>query len=540
MSKDLLPQAVELFVKQQSNPRNTVMKINYPIPIRAKLVIIILVFAIVPMLVLTLVWYNTSVGRVTEVARLGLEARAQEIVSQWQHLRQKNPTATLAEAVGPRTSALTARYLLNPDSVVQAPREVLILDSARHVQYAADATWEGQDYRTALPPPVVQVLTELLDGKDLPRSSIPGLFSNEARNRYVFDGQPWLIHLHQSGGADKFSIFVIERDIGQGRLDEASLIILGITLLLAIVATLLVYLIISGTTDSIRRVTRGAKAIAAGKLDATITVKSNDETKVLADAFNRMAGRLREMIARESEQKQFESFARLSAVLTHDLKNAILSLSFLVTNMERKFDREGFREDAMHTLADSVGNLKNLVSKLSDPLTQPTEERHEDDLSQLVERVLVRTAEHAGDRYPVTTNLDAGVKSVVNSSAIERVVENLIINAIEAMPNGGSLTVATRAGAENNVISVVDTGKGMSPDFIRDKLFHAFATTKKKGIGLGLYSCRDIIEQHGGRIEVDSTEGVGTEFRIVLPSSSFVHEARPEEPALNNAQVISA
>ena len=174
----------------------------------------------------------------------------------------------------------------------------------------------------------------------------------------------------------------------------------------------------------------------------------------------------------------------------------------------------------MHTLADSVGNLKNLVSKLSDPLAQPTENRFEDDLSQVVERVLARTAEHVGDRYQVTTELALGVKATVNPSAIERVVENLIINALEAMPNGGNLQLTTRSSAEQSEISVADTGKGMSADFVRDKLFHPFATTKKKGIGLGLYSCREIVERHGGTIEVESEENVGTTFRLLLPRAN--------------------
>ncbi len=515
------------------------MKINYPIPIRAKLVIIVLVFAIVPMLVVTMVWYNTSVGRVAAVARAGLEARAQDIVNQLQRRQQNSPAqaVSLVEVVGPRTSALTTRYLPSGALAVPSVREVIILDAQRTVRYAAHPDWEGKAYQTALPPALAQVLTDFLDGKETQRAA--GLFRSERRNRYMFDNQPWLIHLHQhqpeGSGAEPLSIFVIEHDVGQAPLDVAGLSILGITLLLAIVATLLVYLIISGTTDSIRRVTRGAKAIATGKLDATITVKSNDETKVLAEAFNRMAGRLREMIARESEQRQFESFARLSAVLTHDLKNAILSLSFLVTNMERKFDREGFREDAMRTLADSVGNLKNLVSKLSDPLTQPTEERFEEDLRRLTERVLTRTAEHVGDHYQVTTAFASGVKAVVNASAIERVVENLIINALEAMPNGGSLTIATEMADAHSIISVADTGIGMPPDFVRDKLFHPFATTKKKGIGLGLYSCREIIEQHGGRIEVESREGEGTEFRIVLPAAILSAASETKEH-----QIISA
>lgn len=494
------------------------MKINYPIPIRAKLVLIVLLFAIVPMLVLTLVWYNTSVERVAAVVRFGLDARAKEIVKQLELLRAQTPETTpalsLEKAVGPRTTALTRRHLPASAKAASATREVLILDAQRVVRYAANSVWEGQPYRAALPDNVAQVFTSLLDSRDAPVSWWPSLFGRQVRNRYLLEGQYWMIYLHAGG---EFSIFVIEQDTGRDQLDVAGLSILGITLLLAIVATLLVYLIISGTTDSIRRVTRGAKAIAAGKLDANIVVKSNDETRVLADAFNRMAGRLREMIARESEQKQFESFARLSAVLTHDLKNSILSLSFLVTNMERKFDREGFREDAMHTLADSVGNLRNLVTKLSNPLTQPTEERSEGDLSRLVERVLQRTAEQADERYQVTTAFASDVRARMNPAAIERVVENLIINALEAMPQGGKLHLATESAAAGNVIRVTDSGKGMAPEFVRDRLFHAFATTKKKGIGLGLYSCREIIEQHGGRIEVESQEGVGTEFRIVLP-----------------------
>jgi signal transduction histidine kinase len=85
------------------------------------------------------------------------------------------------------------------------------------------------------------------------------------------------------------------------------------------------------------------------------------------------------------------------------------------------------------------------------------------------------------------------------------------------MPNGGSLSVTTRTDNGYAVIVVADSGKGMTEEFMRDRLFHPFATTKKKGIGLGLYSCRDIIEQHGGQIDVASKINAGTEFKIILP-----------------------
>jgi putative PEP-CTERM system histidine kinase len=295
---------------------------------------------------------------------------------------------------------------------------------------------------------------------------------------------------------------------------------------------LALYYLISEITDSIRRVTRGAKAIATGKLTYQIAVKSKDETRVLAEAFNRMAERLREMIRKEGEQKQFESFARLSAVLTHDLKNQILSLSLLVNNMERKFDREGFKEDAMRTLSDSVSNLQNLVAKLSDPRTPTKRVREKSNVSHLVERVIQRTAAQAAGKYKVSSELTPDLFAVLDGKAVERVIENLVINALEAMPDGGSLRVATWQDNGSAFVSVSDTGKGMSDEFMRERLFHPFATTKKKGIGLGLYSCRDIIEQHGGRIDVASKVSIGTEFKIILP-------LKAEEPSTGELKMAA-
>jgi signal transduction histidine kinase len=586
--------------------------------IRAKLVIIILVFAILPMFLLTQWWYRSAVESVNTALRQGLNVRAQEVCNQiarlcdglraraegvaarrslqgYARLLDQNQQATpdsqaraelnalldgqrervaavrilnrageevfkldgpalpddapltipvnvrlrdeagneagelqaevrasrlLEEAVGPRHAALTPVSA----SAAQSAREVAVLGPQGTVLYAANPEWQGRPYRDAFPPPVAAAFASVL--------------AAQASNHDVYriGNQDWMIRrlnyrAERQPERTELAVIVLEKYAGRDSLETVGNIMIGITFLLAMVATLLVYYFISGITDSIRRVTRGAKAVASGKLDYQIKVKSNDETGVLADAFNRMAARLREMIAKEAEQKQFESFARLSAVLTHDLKNSILSLSFLVSNMERKFDREGFREDAMRTLADSVSNLKNLVAKLSDPRAQTIDARQRENLNALVERVLARTAEEAGERYRVEREFAPRASAVVDRSAVERVVENLIINALEAMPEGGRLAVSTRVDAAapggHAVISVADTGKGMTPEFIRDRLFHPFATTKRKGIGLGLYSCRDIIEQHGGRIEVTSEVGAGTEFRILLPLAA--EESRSQE-----------
>jgi signal transduction histidine kinase len=395
----------------------------------------------------------------------------------------------------------------------------VILDHREQVLYAVDPSRQGQLFADAFRPFGMH-LTAILGG--MPDDQ--DIYSIKDLN------EEWMIRVQHYPGSPRLLIVMLGKYGGTiNSIEGTAVTMVVLTFVLAIVATLLLYYFISSTTTSIQRVTRGAKAIAAGNLDYQIQVKSNDETRVLADAFNRMAARLKEMIARESEQKQFESFARLSAVLTHDLKNAILSLSLLVSNMERKFDREGFREDAMLTLSESVAHLQGLVTKLSDPLAQTRSERQMEDLSAIVERVLQRTAEQASERYQITTDLLPQTNAAVDAKAIERVVENLVINAIQAMPGGGQLRLSTRRENGQAMIVVADTGKGMSEEFMRDRLFRPFATTKKKGIGLGLYSCREIVEQHGGRIEVTSKIDEGTEFRVALPLAAGEAKEREEQ-----------
>ncbi|MBI1759809.1 MAG: HAMP domain-containing protein [Acidobacteria bacterium] len=409
----------------------------------------------------------------------------------------------LRDAAGP--PGIQPRYSAQGETSASRPtgatwRESIILSPQGAVLYANDAALLGQPYAKAFPA-LQTPLAQMLDA---------------GREDQQWDD--WILRRRIHTTAPKLSIIILERyDQAIADLERNSAVMLLVTTLLATVAALTVYYLISNITNSIRRVTVGAKAIASGDLNHQIVVRTNDETRVLAHAFNRMAAKLREMLRKEGEQKQFESFARLSAVLTHDLKNQILSLSLLVKNMEKKFHREGFREDAMRTLSDTVENLTNLVAKLSDPRTPTKRVREQSDLTHLVERVLQRTAKQATGKYNITAKLTPSVMAIADGKAIERVIENLVINALEAMPDGGTLFILTGIEKGQALLSVGDTGKGMTEEFMRNRLFQPFATTKKKGIGLGLYSCREIIEQHGGRIDVNSQVDVGTEFRITLP-----------------------
>ena len=278
-------------------------------------------------------------------------------------------------------------------------------------------------------------------------------------------------------------------------------------------------------TSSIDRVTRGVAAIAGGDLNHRIEALSSDSIRPLSDDLNRVTAQLREQIARETEARQFQSFVRLSAMLTHDLKNAIESLSLIVSNMERHFDNPTFRADAMKSLNLAAKNLRSLVDRLSNPVNTLSGEYKRPrpvDLVPIIKGVISMTAQQAGETH-VETRLPASLPALVDRERVEKVIENLVLNALESMAGkAGTLTI-TAGTAENEKVffSVSDTGAGMSKTFIENQLYRPFATTKKKGVGLGLYTCREFVRANGGTIAVDSREGAGTTFRVVLPSASI-------------------
>ena len=299
----------------------------------------------------------------------------------------------------------------------------------------------------------------------------------------------------------------------------------AIALLTAVAAAFLLNRHVQQKSQGIERVTEDLSAIAQGELDRRILLKSSDDARAIADNINVVTERLRAQVAREAESRQFESFLRLSAMLTHDLKNAIEALSLTVSNMERHFDNPQFRTDAMKGLATATDKLKAIVARLSRPMTSLSGEHKRPtntDLVPILKRVCAMTAEPQRTKHTIELRLPDNVFALVDAARIEEVMENLVLNALEAMVKpGGTLTI--EAGHDDKglpTFAIGDTGPGMSKTFIETRLFRPFATTKKNGIGLGLYTCREVVRASGGTIEVHSVEGAGTTFRVVLPSTT--------------------
>ena len=301
---------------------------------------------------------------------------------------------------------------------------------------------------------------------------------------------------------------------------------IDLSILFGVAAAILFTKVYQRKTESLDRVTEGVAAIAKGNLDRDVLLPSSDEMRSLADGVNLMTERLREQLAREGEARQFESFIKLSAFLTHDLKNAIEGLSLMVGNMERHFHNPKFRADAMRALTAATDRLRHLVVRISNPVNTLSGEfkmPRPTDLIPLLRRVLEQMADPVRETHEIELKLPSSLMAMADSERIEKVMENLVLNAIEAMgARAGKLTVeAGPAGGDNVFFSVSDTGVGMNPDFIRRELFHPFTTTKTRGVGLGLYTCREVVRANGGSIEVESKVGSGTTFRVVLASAQI-------------------
>src|SRR5262249_665371 len=174
-----------------------------------------------------------------------------------------------------------------------------------------------------------------------------------------------------------------------------------------------------------------------------------------------------------------------------------------------------FRDDALRTIQGSVSKINALYSRLS-LLTKKLElQRTETDLNALVRDTLAGL--NGSLRTVLKTELQPLPRVSIDPEQMEKVLINWLLNANEAIGDHGGIRVTTGQQDGWAVIAVSDTGIGMSREFIERSLFQLFHTTKSKGLGIGLFQSRMIVEAHRGRIEVESEEGKGSTFRVMLP-----------------------
>ena len=283
--------------------------------------------------------------------------------------------------------------------------------------------------------------------------------------------------------------------------------------------------------DPILRLIRGTGALAAGRLDERVEVSSNDELGQLGTAFNNMADRLVELQEDVRKKERQAMFGRISIGLVHDLSHPIQNIGNSCKLIVKMWDDLEYRGSFKTTVERELAQVKRVLDDLRNVARPMPLDRFPIDVNKAIEEVvdaMVTTAEKAG--ISLESERVFGQLFIEGDLfALNRVYRNLIVNALQATPPRGQVTVRTLRQDDSGIIEVADTGCGIPPERL-ETIFDDFVTTKRRGLGLGLAISKKVVEQLGGTISVTSTVGMGSTFTLRFPLT----KARPSQLRVAN------
>ena len=278
----------------------------------------------------------------------------------------------------------------------------------------------------------------------------------------------------------------------------------------------------------IEQLARAAEEVAAGRWDVSVSERGRGEVSVLARSFNHMTSELVSQRERLVQSERVAAWRELARRLAHELKNPLFPLQLTVENLVRAkglppadFD-EVFSESTA-TLGSEIANLKAIIGRFSDFSKMPRPELERIDARDVVSRVhslYANAATAEGAKLRFETNIaDAPMPLDADPELLHRALSNLVLNAMDAMPDGGTVTLSARPKGETAELRVSDTGAGLTPEEC-ERLFTPYYTTKQHGTGLGLAIVQSVIADHHGTIAVESGAGAGATFIITLPKAA--------------------
>jgi two-component system nitrogen regulation sensor histidine kinase NtrY len=288
------------------------------------------------------------------------------------------------------------------------------------------------------------------------------------------------------------------------------------------------YVVALTVTRPVEQLADAARAVAGGHWDVRLDdMHASGEIEDLTRAFETMTGQLVDHRERLVQAERVAAWRELARRLAHELKNPLFPLRITIDNLRRakplpaaEFD-EVF-DESLATMATGLANLNTVVGRFSDFARMPAPEfamvAPNDIVRQSVQ--LFRAQLDAPGRPPIelTVDLDDSVGLIrADAEQLGRAVQNLLLNAIDVMPDGGNLSVRTRRIDSSVRLAIADTGEGLTEEE-RKRLFTPYYTTKHHGTGLGLAIVQSVVTDHGGKISVDSEPGRGTTFQIELPA----------------------
>jgi putative PEP-CTERM system histidine kinase len=216
------------------------------------------------------------------------------------------------------------------------------------------------------------------------------------------------------------------------------------------------------------------------------------------------------------EASRFDEFNRRMAFVMHDIKNLASQLALLARNAERHAANPEFRKDMLVTLTNSADKLNALLARLSRYGAGNVQRLETVDAAEAVAVIAARYREAGGECAVYVTDTQPCLV-LANRETLEQVLMHLVQNAIDASQSGMAVFLQTRMDGLSGVIEVADTGCGMSADFVRNRLFKPFVSTKAGGFGIGAFEARELVRAMHGRLEVESREGLGSRFAVRLP-----------------------
>ncbi len=296
------------------------------------------------------------------------------------------------------------------------------------------------------------------------------------------------------------------------------------TLVVLLVSVLLTLVIARRTTSPILALREHTQRVAAGDLGARLEIKSGDELGELAQAFNAMTAEIAASRERMVKAEKDAAWREMARQVAHDIKNPLTPIQLSIDLLERAKGDESPKFDAIFdrtvdTVRRQVAHLRDIASDFH-ALTGVGEKRLERvDLGALADEVLELDRAWSETRGIRAARTGEGGQVRADPGLLRRVLQNLVSNAIEAMPHGGELTLDVRRQGTRVAVDVRDSGAGL-PEEVRARLFEPYFTTRTSGTGLGLAIAKRVIEEAGGTIELSPRQpGPGTVARFELPSA---------------------
>jgi two-component system, NtrC family, nitrogen regulation sensor histidine kinase NtrY len=279
-------------------------------------------------------------------------------------------------------------------------------------------------------------------------------------------------------------------------------------------------------TRPVEQLAHAAQEVAAGNWNVRVDVSGDDELGQLADSFNRMTTELLSQRERLLQAERVAAWRELARRLAHELKNPLFPLQLTVENLVRARQQnpeqfeEVFRESSRTLLAE-IANLKGIIGRFSEFSRMPHPQLQRVQVNDVIREVmqLFQAQLEAPGRPKIgcEQELDPHLEPVAaDAELLRRAISNLILNAIDAMPQGGTLTFRSRNEGGKVLIEVADTGSGLTPEECA-RIFTPYYTSKQHGTGLGLAIVQSVVSDHGGRVRVHSEPEQGTTFVIELP-----------------------